>query len=148
VAETDWRSELQSFQRGVEADTRQTAAEARAASLEAVHTLGALGALGGLEGGLEGLGPARARARAGEGPGRPGGAGEPTPGAADGLNAARVAESITQARARLAAVVRLACFIKLVGREERLVAQPRVPCARCACPKPASLPKVAQSERG
>jgi len=135
VAETDWRSELQSFQRGVEADTRQTAAEARAASLEAVHTLGALGALG-------------ARARADEGPGRPGGAVEPTPGAADGLNAARVAESITQARARLAAVVRLACFIKLVGREERLVAQPRVPCARCACPKPASLPKVAQSERG
>jgi hypothetical protein len=139
VAETDWRSELQTFQRGVEADTRQTAAEARAASLEAVHTLGALGALGGLEGGLEGLGPGRARARAGGAPRGPGAAGEPAPGAADGLNAARVAESITQARARLAAAVARARNVASV-KTGGWVCQSRSTRASCACPGLANAP--------
>ena len=92
VAETDWRSELQTFQHGVEADTQRTAAEARAKSLEAVHSLGSLGALGSLTGDW-----ARVRERvrgSGEGPpADPGGS-----ASADGLDAARVAQSLTQAR--------------------------------------------------
>ncbi|KAK9831470.1 hypothetical protein WJX81_008364 [Elliptochloris bilobata] len=96
VAETDWRSELQSFQHGVEEDTQRTAAEARHASLEAVHTLGSLGALGGLTG--EWAGRVRDRVRgAGEG-GHP--ALEGLNGA-DGLDAARVAQSLTQVSSKL-----------------------------------------------
>ena len=97
VAETDWRSELQTFQHGVEADTQRTAAGARAKSLEAVHTLGSLGALGGLTGDWA----ERVRERVRGGAALEGAPADPeASGGADGLDAARVAQSLTQARAR------------------------------------------------
>lgn len=105
MAETDWRSELQSFQRGVEEDTKHTAAEARQASLDAVHTLGSLGALGSLDavhtlGGLGALGRARGAPDGGGARGPPEGKAA-APGGADGLDTARVAQSLTQARSWL-----------------------------------------------
>ena len=97
MVETDWRSELQTFQHGMEADTQRTAAGARAKSLEAVHTLGSLGTLGGLTGDWA----ERVRERVRGGASLEGAPADPEgSGGADGLDAARVAQSLTQARPR------------------------------------------------